>query len=523
MKRREMLKEMLATPLLAGTAAGEPSAQDPVVEIPSTPNAYPEMTPRLKETNGRDMPNILWITTDMCRFDTIEGLNNPYIHTPNLRRLMAEGVTLTHAVVQCPICAPSRASFLTGRYPHTTGLRSNGQRIRPSEKLVTKILADAGYECDLVGKLHLSPCEGGRNEDRIDDGYDIFWWSHDISDQWPGKNMWRVWLQSQGVKWPTPPPNTPAWGVPIDPKYNQSAWCADKAIEFMRQERRFRPWLISVNTFQPHHPFLPTEEYFRRYDPDKIPSPRYRKGELETKSPYARTDHQGAYGGKDLSFAKTDDLTHRKITAAYYAMIEQVDHAIGRMLDTLKETGQDKNTIVIYHSDHGEMLGDHGIYLKGPYFYEQVIRVPFIIRWPEGYKSGLKSDALVELADLAPTLLEAAGIPIPYGMQGRPMTKLLKGETSTHRSAVYSEFYNANFEYDPTPWATMVRTDRYKLFVYHSLGGWGELYDLERDPWEFNNLWNQQGARSVQTEMQALLIARMSETIDPLPLQHAYW
>ncbi|HSU29736.1 MAG TPA: sulfatase-like hydrolase/transferase, partial [Bryobacteraceae bacterium] len=154
-------------------------------------------------------------------------------------------------------------------------------------------------------------------------------------------------------------------GVPIDPKYTQTEWCGDKAIQFIRQERGYRSWLMSVNIFQPHSPFLPTEEYFKRYDPAKMPSPKYRNRELETKSPYARTDHQAAYGGRDLSFAETDDLTHRTITAAYYAMIEQMDQAVGRVLDALEKTGQHQNTIVIYSSDHGEMLGDHGIYLKG--------------------------------------------------------------------------------------------------------------------------------------------------------------
>lgn len=392
MKRREILKGMLATPLLASeAAAGKATEEKATVNLPRV-----NMMQRPKGADGRRMPNILWITADQCRFDTIGGLNNPYIHTPNLRRLMEEGVALTHEVVQCPICSPSRAAFLTGRYPHTTGLRANGQRIRETELLVTKILAENGYECDLVGKLHLSPAEGGRLPDRIDDGYDLFCWSHDLSSAWPTANMWRVWLRERGVKWPSPPPHTPAWGVPIDPKYTQTAWCADKAIQIMREEHHFHPWLISVNIFQPHPPFWPTEEYFRRYDPAKMPSPKYRKGELQTKSPYARTDHEAAYGGRGISFAKTDDLTHRKITAAYYAMIEQVDHAIGRMLDALKKTGQEENTIVVFTSDHGEMLGDHGIYFKGPYFYEPLIRVPLIIRWPKGYQAGVKSDALVE-------------------------------------------------------------------------------------------------------------------------------
>ncbi len=512
MKRRDLLKGMMSAPFLA-QGAGAQAEQDQKFAWPPHPH----------ETTGERMPNILWICPDSQRFDTIEGLNNSYIRTPNVRKLTQEGVTFTNTFVQTPICAPSRASFLSSRYAQITGLRANGQRIRADQRLVTKILAEAGYECALVGKLHLSPCQDGRIEDRIDDGYDAFFWSHDTSDQWPGRNMWRVWLESQGVTWPSAPPHTIAWGVPRDPKYTQTAWCADKTIELIRAQNDFQPWLISVNIFQPHHPFHPTEEYFQHYDPAKMPPPAYREGELGTKSLYANIDHQGAYGGTGDSFAKTDDLTHHKVTAAYYAMIEEVDAAVGRMLDALKETGQEENTIVVYMSDHGEMLGDHGIYCKGPYFYEPLTRVPLIMRWPGKYKAGLQADALVEMTDLAPTLLEAAGIPVPQGMQGQSLSKLLTGDTNEHRDSVFCGFYDACAIYDTPPWATMVRTRTHKLSVYHSLKGFGELYDLRNDPGEFDNLWDHPSARPVREELSELLITRLANTIDPLPVRHCMW
>ncbi len=316
MNRRDLIKSIMtagAVPLSAAQQTGGPQP---------TAHSFPEPA---READGRQMPNILWIVADQQRFDTIEGLNNAHVRTPNLRKLMEQSVTFTHAFVQNPVCSPSRASFLSGRYPHTTGLRANGQRIREEERLVTRILADHGYTCGLSGKLHLLPCAGGRNENRIDDGYQVFWWSHDLSDQWPGKNMWRVWLGDNGVKWPAPPPKTEAWGVPVDPKYTQTAWCSDMAIQFIRQQKKFNPWLMSVNIFQPHHPFWPTKDYLDRYDPDKLPSPAYHDGELASKPLYQTVDHHAAYGGTGVSFSKTDDATHRKITAAYYAMIEQVD------------------------------------------------------------------------------------------------------------------------------------------------------------------------------------------------------
>jgi arylsulfatase A-like enzyme len=294
------------------------------------------------------------------------------------------------------------------------------------------------------------------------------------------------------------------------------------AIQFMHQQKNFNPWLFSCNIFQPHHPFFPTEEYLGKYDPAKMPNPAYREGELANKPLFQRVDHEGAYGGSAISFAKTSPEEHRRVTAAYYAMIEQVDTAFGEMLQALDESGQADNTIVIFMSDHGEMLGDHGIYLKGPYFYDCLTRVPLMIRWPGHYKAGEKVDALVELIDLAPTLLEAAGIPIPSAMQGRSLTGLLTGETDEHRESVYTEFLDANASYAIPPMLTSVRTTKYKLSLCDKPRA-GELYDLEKDPGEFNNVWDDPHYRDTREMMLELLVARMIEATDPSPERHVPW
>lgn len=516
MNRRDLIKNAVlsAAALGAGQAGAQQEQQRHQVR-----ESFPQ-SPR--KTSGEPMPNILWVCTDQQRFNTLQGLSNSLIRTPNLEKFISESVTFTNAFVQTPICSPSRASFLTGRYPHVTGLRANGQRIRPSERLVTRTLADNEYTCGLVGKLHLSPCAGGRVEDRIDDGYQIFEWSHDISDQWPLHNQWYVWLDRQGVKLPKFPVGELAWGMPLDPKYTQTAWCADVANQFMRQQREFTPWLMSVNIFQPHHPFFPTEEYLSHYDPAKMPDPAYKEGELENKTVFEQIDHKGAYGGTGVSFTRTTPDEHRRITAAYYAMIEQVDTELGHMLETLDETGQADNTIVIFMSDHGEMLGDHGIYLKGPYFYDCLTRVPLIIRWPKHFQGGRKIDALVELVDIAPTLLDAAGIPIPAGVQGRSLMPLLTGQSTTHRDSVYSEYFDANLPFPIPPMLTSVRTDKWKLnFSLNPRRG--ELFDLEHDPGEFTNLWDDPHHKDTQEMMLQTLVARMIETTDPLPERHAPW
>ena len=521
MNRRELIRSTL---LAAGAMTTRGAVAQEVTsaaqeEKSSHKRSFPS-PPR--QTDGERMPNILWIVTDQQRADTIAALGNSEIRTPNLDKFLKESVTFTNAFVQCPICSPSRASFLSGRYPHTTGLRANGQRIRATEKLVTRILADQHYTCGLAGKLHLSPCAGGRVENRIDDGYDIFEWSHDVSNQWPLKNEWYNWLDKNNVKIPPPPAHSETWGMPIDPKFSQTAWCSDRAIAFMRAQKLFNPWLMSVNIFQPHHPFWPTADYLRRYDPAKMPEPAYHEGELKDKPLYQRVDHTGAYGHSAISFAKLDDLGHRKVTAAYYAMIEQVDTEVGRMMKALEDSGQLDDTIVIFMSDHGEMLGDHGMYLKGPYFYDCLTRVPLIIRWPKKFKQGIKVDAMVELLDLAPTLLESAGLPIPPGMQGHSLTPLLTGATTKHRDSVYIEYFDANALYDPPPMASCVRTEKYKLSYYNNLST-GELYDLEKDPGEFHNLWNAPSQKDVQAQMMQRLVARMIETVDPLPERVSAW
>ena len=223
MNRRDLVKSTL---LAAGALSSRGIPAQEVTGPHSQKHARSFPSPPVK-TNGERMPNILWIVADSQRADTLGGLNNPHIKTPNLDKFVAESVTCTNAFVQCPICAPSRASMLAGRYPHTTGLRANGQRIRADERLVTRILADYDYGCGLVGKLHLSPCALGQVENRIDDGYQVFEWSHDLTDSWPGQNAWLNWLQKQNVKWPgnaVPAPKQPI-GLDIDPKYTQTAWC----------------------------------------------------------------------------------------------------------------------------------------------------------------------------------------------------------------------------------------------------------------------------------------------------------
>ncbi|MCA9087924.1 MAG: sulfatase-like hydrolase/transferase [Planctomycetaceae bacterium] len=464
-------------------------------------------------------PNILWICTDQQRFNTISALGNTQIRTPHIDQLAEQGVAFTQAYCQSPVCTPSRASFLTGRYPRTTRCRQNGQQIPADERLLPRILADHGYRCGLSGKLHLASCANGRVEQRIDDGYEVFHWSHHPQPDWP-ENAYTQWLAKQGVTWEElyqgPQQGHVKEGIPT--KYHQTTWCAEMAIEFMRkQQTSAQPWLFSVNMFAPHHPFDPPAEYLARYRPEEMPLPKWRDGELDDKPRYQKLDHEWAHnqpGG--MHVAEITPRESQQITAAYYAMIEHIDDQVGRMVDTLRETGQLENTIVIFMSDHGEMLGDHGLYLKGPHFYDEAVHVPLVMSWPGHFLQSTHREAFVELTDLAPTLLDCCELEIEPQIQGRSFRSLLcdAAAPDEFRPDVYCEYTNSWTHH--RSYGSMLRTATHKLVVYHGTDD-GELYDLVNDPDEFANLWNDSSHQMTKLNLMKRLFDRSMFTLDPLP------
>lgn len=483
-------------------------------------------------------PNILWICTDQQRYDTLGCYGNEFVETPNIDRLASEGVRFEHCFSQSPVCTPSRASFLTGRYPRTTRCRQNGQAIPADETLLTSRLANEGYVCGLSGKLHLSPCNPEKDdtppmgERRIDDGYALFRWSHGSSHPSP-VNQYHLWLREHGQEYDrTPVDRTEYVQTSMPAEYHQTTWCAQQAMGFIEAHADSdEPWLFSLNTFDPHHAFDPPAEYLERYldQLDTVPLPNYEPGELDDKPEYQRTDHHGAYNTPGLfPAAEMDETDHRLIRAAYWAMCDLIDEQVGRVLDVLEETNQRQDTLVVFTSDHGEMLGDHGLYLKGPFFYEPAVRVPLIVSQPGTVPTGVETDALVELVDLAPTLVEAANLDSDSitGMQGQSFWSLLTDPeiSDEHRNSVYSEYYNGMpwHEQPERPFVTMVRTDRYKLVRPHRLDT-GELYDLEADSNETTNLWDNNEYAAVKSDLLTLLSDRMAETVDPLPERQAPW
>jgi arylsulfatase A-like enzyme len=266
---------------------------------------------------------------------------------------------------------------------------------------------------------------------------------------------------------------------------------------------------MSVNPFDPHPPFDPPPEYLARMDVDRMPLPLFREEELQSQLAFQGIDHQT----QEPRSPHTYDA--QRMMAAYYAQIELIDDQVGRMMDALEASGQRDNTIVIFTSDHGEMLGDHGLVLKGCRFYEGAVHVPLIISWPEAVTQTLHSTALVELADLVPTLLEAVGLPVPDGVQGRSLLPMLCGDAdpSVHRKFVRCEYHDA-LDRPFASHANMIYDGRYKLVVYHGHAV-GELYDLEHDPDEFENLWDRPAAASLRADLTKRLFDAVMLATDP--------
>ena len=459
--------------------------------------ATSKFSDRLSPMPQNKRPNILWYCTDQQRFDTIGALGNPYVQTPTLDRLVEEGTAFTRTYCQSPICTPSRASFMSGLYPSRVHNTRNGNDTYPENApLISRQLAEAGYDCGLIGKFHLQS-SGKRTEPRIkDDGFRYWKFSHAPRDDWPeGEHDYADWVRDQGASLNALRESEDR--VPAE--FHQTTWATTRAIEFLSEDRGDSPWMLNINIYDPHPPFIPPRKYAEKFDENDMPGPHFQPSDICAQSKLEDADFQT----KSRDPAEFDC---KHIQADYYAMIALIDDQLARLLEALEESGQAENTVVIFTSDHGETLGDHGMLYKGCRFYEGLTRVPLIFHAPGHIKAGQQCDRLTELLDLSASILDLAGLEIPDEHQGQSLVPWLTGEKPSHESPrefVRCEYFDAlaaEFTGGNGTFATMHRTDRHKLVLYHSLNK-GELFDLETDPWEHDNLWDKPEAAELKNEL----------------------
>ena len=430
-------------------------------------------------------PNILLITNDQFRADCLGAMGNSVIRTPNLDRLASEGALYEQYFVQCPQCVPSRSAMHTGRYPHVNRTPSNLYRLADSEKTLASILGSRGYTTAVVGELPFAPTNYMGGFQQLVAGFTEYQASL-LAGGWALKGV----AHAAAIK-----ERFQAVPVPWPDDADESAFFAGRAIEFLDRHRE-RPFFLHVNYRRPHHPFDPPAPFDKMYAGAAFPRSHRREGEMKNKPPGQRRALENSVGF-DLRTLTDGELD--RIKSYYYGMISENDKYIGRILDHLRSTGLAGRTIVVFNSDHGEMLGDHGLLFKGGYFYDEVVRVPLMIRAPGKIAPATRVKTLVEEVDLLPTILELAGVEVPPGVQGQ---SLLGGKP---RRAVHSEFANIK----------MIRTAEWKL-VHYLHAPYGELYNLSEDPHELYNLYEDEGARKARHQMEHELADWLIDSEDPL-------
>jgi arylsulfatase len=419
-------------------------------------------------------PNILFIMVDEMRWDAMGCEKHPIVRTPNLDRLARQGVRFASTYTVSPVCSPARASAFTGRYAHVHGVTMNGIPAHNGEIFLPSILRYYGYHTAISGKLHYTPA-------RFDYGFDQFW---TFSAEGPTPQLGYVaYLRKKygsPAKWPKVPGTCP-W--PDDPlgrdvgrfKYPaedfESNWITDRSIDYLRSRRgNSQPWFLFTSYLKPHSPSVEPEPYFSMYDPAAMPVP---------KLPPNAKELRAAQSGRSRRHYVDDERMIRVMSAIYYGAITQVDDQIGRILAELDKLGMADNTLVLFTADHGNMLGQHGRWFKGLQ-YEGSARIPLLWRGPKGApeNGGHVVDKHIENTDLAPTILETAGLPIPEGMQGRSFLKLARGKDTNWKNRCFSQLRSG-----------MLLDGRWKL-IDDSLDCTGprELYDLRNDPKEEHNL-----------------------------------
>jgi arylsulfatase A-like enzyme len=427
-------------------------------------------------------PNILFIFPDQWRADALSCLDHPTVLTPHLDELAWQGTTFTNAQSNCPLCIPVRACMITGQTPNTVGRFGWKQHIsfEPYRTTLMRCLRDAGYQTMLAGKTHFFPR-------RISLGFEQM----ALSDPWwDYRDDYSIWLdrQTQGRIAPSLARLggngliTEPWTH--DESLHNSYWTTEAALNMLETRDPTRPFFLNLAYHRPHPPFDPPVEYWNRYRDIDLPNLPVGDWALERfDRPTRRTD------------AEAGRLHPRQLDRArrgYYASITHVDAQIGRVLSWLRKRQMLDNTLIMFSSDHGEQLGDHLLYRKSTPLHGSM-GVPMIIRPPRSWQAprDARCDVPVALHDVMPTLLEAAGLPIPQTVEGRSFLALARGGSDDQfdRPFVHSEQSHSPLG----PWQCL--TGRTQKYIWLSRSGEELLFDRINDPQELNNLAGDAGCQ----------------------------
>ncbi|MGZ3880729.1 MAG: sulfatase family protein [Flavisolibacter sp.] len=479
-----------------------------------------------KAQNRGSRPNIIYIMSDDHAYQAISAYGYGLNHTPNIDKLAEQGMMFTRAFVTNSICGPSRAVMLTGKHSHINGFKDNHSTFDGSQQTVAKLLHNAGYQTAVVGKWHL-----------VSDPQGFDYW-----DIVPGQGDYYNpdFIENGNRK------RVPGYVTNLT---------TDFAINWLNQRDKSKPFFLMYQQKAPHRNWMPEDKYYHLFDSTKFPVPANYFDDYATRSRAAREQEMeiatDMHFGYDLKVPVDSNLEkqtgpgpslqgplsrltpeqRKKWDDAYNPVIEQfnkahlsgkelaiwkyqrymqdylrcvqsVDDNVGRLMDYLKANGLDQNTIVIYTSDQGFFLGEHGWFDKR-WMYEESFRTPLIIKWPGVITKKMTTTSMVQNLDFAETILDMAGLPIPSDMQGKSIVPVLKGKQKGDvHDALYYHFYE-NQEHKVAKHIG-VRTDRYKLIYFYENDEW-ELYDLSKDESEMKNVYNDPAYKGIVKQMKEKL------------------
>lgn len=480
-------------------------------------SVWPTVASAQRQQSGR--PNIIFIMTDDHAAHAIGAYGSKVNKTPHLDRLAREGALMTSVFATNSICTPSRAAILTGQYSHINGV-TMFNRFDSSKMTVARLLQRGGYHTGMIGKWHLGSDPVGFDE------WEIL----------PGQGAYR-----------DPIFYTAAAERAYSGRYVTDV-ITDLAVKFLDARPRDKPFFLMMHHKAPHRPWEPDDEHARHFAPQRIPEPVTFWDSYNTRTDALHENLQRVAAdltNRDLKLTpppglSPEDLTkwllvkpasvsitkdgkqltltgealtrwkYQRYMQDYLATVQSVDDSVGKVLAYLDKANLARNTIVVYTSDQGFFLGDHGLFDKR-FMYEESIRMPFLVRWPAGIRPATKSDALALNIDFAPTFLEAAGVAPSQEMQGRSLLPVLRGRTPQDwRTSMYYRYYH-----DPGDHNTRahygVRTRTHKLIYFWTKDQW-ELFDLVADPYELHNLYGQPGQDELTAGLKAEL-ARLKQEV----------
>jgi len=484
-----------------------------------------------------DLPNVLVIMTDQQKATASHLYGNTFCETPSLARLAGSGVLFEHAFTPHPLCVPARVSLWTAQYPHSHGARRNQTWMPADATHAFRLWQQAGYRCALIGKNHCF--------DRPEDLALFDTWCEVSHGGLPGKGETRgmPWFRPlEGVRAAhelrrTMRPQNPRFacatsGHPLED--HSTGLIAGQTVRYL-EAHRSEPFALWVSFPDPHEPWVAPRRYAALFPPEQIELPPWREAEFDERAPERNRVLYRMLGVRDDPLEDVYGLL-----GVYYGMVRFIDDGVGQILDALDALGLRERTIVVFCSDHGDFMGEHGMQCKGGVFYDCLTRVPLIVSWPGRVPQGRRDSSMVSLIDIVPTLLELQGLPVPCAMQGQGLPTVT---AAAPRDAAFSEYGAGGppFRLDdlarlPKPWGRralirslqwreaegrrkMVRTREWK-YVHDPMGDRDELYGLVRDPWELENVIDDPDLGDVVVEMRLRLLDWSVRTEDahPVPL-----